>query len=40
MKVKIRCSIRVGISCSAYGTRHDVPYVVSREKNALRTTTS
>jgi len=29
---EIRCSGRVSISCSACGTRHDVPYVVSRNE--------
>jgi len=29
---EIRCSGRVSISCSVCGTRHDVPYVVSRNK--------
>jgi len=32
---EIRCSGRVSISCSAYGTRHDVPYVISNETYLL-----
>jgi len=31
-RVDIRCSGRVSISYSACGTRHDVPYVVSRNE--------
>jgi len=29
---EIRCSGRVSISCSSCVTRHDVPYVVSRNE--------
>jgi len=31
---EIRCSEMVSISCSACGTRHDVPYVVSMNETS------